>query len=96
MENNGTVKNVFDTRPEGTKKTGRPKLRWGDGVSQDIRAPGMKSWRNVVMNREDWLKLLKKARVHTGLSSQWSWLHFNLQCHFAAHSEYTDCIMLLI
>jgi hypothetical protein len=27
MENNGTVKNVFDTRPEGTKKTGRPKLR---------------------------------------------------------------------
>jgi hypothetical protein len=30
-------------------------------------------WRNVTMNREDWLKLLKKTRVHTGLSSQWWW-----------------------
>jgi hypothetical protein len=61
---------VFNTRPEGTKKIGRPKLRWEDGVSQDIRALEVKNWRKVVMNREDWLKLLKKARVHTGLSSR--------------------------
>jgi hypothetical protein len=25
------------------------------------------------MDREDWRKLLKKARAHTGLSSQWWW-----------------------
>jgi hypothetical protein len=35
---NRTVKKVFDTRPEGTRKTGRPKFNWEDGVIQDIRA----------------------------------------------------------
>jgi hypothetical protein len=69
MENNRTVKMVSDTRPEGTRKTGRPKLRLEDGVIQDIRALGMKNSRNVAMNKEYCLKLLK-ARVHTGLSSQ--------------------------
>jgi hypothetical protein len=70
MENNRTVKKVFDTRPEGTRKIGRPKLRWEDGVIQDIRALGVKNWSNVAMDREDWRKLLKKARAHTGLLSQ--------------------------
>jgi hypothetical protein len=41
-----------------------------DGVIQDIRVLGVKNWRNVAMDREDWRKLLKKARAHTGLSSQ--------------------------
>jgi hypothetical protein len=61
---------VFDTRPEGTRKTGEPKLRWENGMIEDIRALGVKNWRNVAMNKEDWLKLLKKGRVHTRLSSQ--------------------------
>jgi hypothetical protein len=36
-ENSRTVKKVSGTRPEGTRKTGRPTLRWEDGVVQDIR-----------------------------------------------------------
>jgi hypothetical protein len=40
------------------------------GVIQDIRVLGVKNWRNVARDREDWRKLLKKARAHTGLSSQ--------------------------
>jgi hypothetical protein len=35
------MKKVFDTRPEGTRKIGRPKMRLEDGVIQDIRALGM-------------------------------------------------------
>jgi hypothetical protein len=31
------------------------------------------SWRNLALNREEWRKLLKKARAHAGLSSQWWW-----------------------
>jgi hypothetical protein len=41
MENSRTVKKVFDTRPEGTRKIRRPKLRWEDGLIQDIRALGV-------------------------------------------------------
>jgi hypothetical protein len=38
MENSGIVKKVFDTRPEGTRKIGRPKLGWEHSVIQDISA----------------------------------------------------------
>jgi hypothetical protein len=50
MENSRAVKKVFDTRPEGTRKNGRPRLTWDDGVIQNIRALGVKNWRNVAMN----------------------------------------------
>jgi hypothetical protein len=46
------------------------KLRWGDSVDQDIRLLGERNWKNLASNREEWRKLLKKARAHTGVSSQ--------------------------
>jgi hypothetical protein len=68
----GQSRRCLGTRPEGTRKIGRPRLRWEDGVIQDIESPGPKNCGNVAVNREGWLELLKKAKVHTGLSSQWS------------------------
>jgi hypothetical protein len=32
VENRRTVKKVFDTRPEGTRKIGRPRMRWEDDM----------------------------------------------------------------
>jgi hypothetical protein len=70
MDNNRTFKKVFNTRPIGIKKIGRPKLRWEDDVIQDIKTLGVKNWRNVAMEKESWQNLLRKARAHVGLSSQ--------------------------
>jgi hypothetical protein len=39
-------------------------------VFQDMRILGVKNWRKVALNRDEWAKLLKKARAHQGLSSQ--------------------------
>jgi hypothetical protein len=39
MDNNRTVKKVFNTKPIGMRKTGRPKLRW-EYVIQDIKTLG--------------------------------------------------------
>jgi hypothetical protein len=64
-----SVKKVFNTSPEGTKKTGRPKLRWEDGVTQDIKVL-VKNLKSLAFNREGLLKFLKKARAHIGLSCQ--------------------------
>jgi hypothetical protein len=47
----------------------QPKLRWEDSVDQDIRILGVKNWKKVALNRDEWAKLLKKARAHQGLSS---------------------------
>jgi hypothetical protein len=48
MDNNRTVK-VFNTKPIGIRKIGRPKLRWEDDVIQDVKTLGVKNWRNVAM-----------------------------------------------
>jgi hypothetical protein len=43
-DNNRTVKKVFNTKPTGIRKIGRPKLRWEDDVIQDIKTSGVKNW----------------------------------------------------
>jgi hypothetical protein len=48
----------------------RPKLRWKDGVLQDIRALDIKNWRDMAKRREEWQRHLWKAKVHPGLSRQ--------------------------
>jgi hypothetical protein len=70
MDNNRTVKKVFNTKPMGIRKIIRPKLRWEDDVIQDIKTLGVKIWRNIAMEKESWQKLLRKARAHVGLSSR--------------------------
>jgi hypothetical protein len=70
MNNNRTFNKVFNTKPIGIRKTGKPKLRWEDDVIQDIKTLEVKNWRNVAMEKERWQKLLRKVRAHVGLLSQ--------------------------
>ena len=37
MNNDRTVKKIFHTKPDGARSVGRPKLRWEDGVDQDMK-----------------------------------------------------------
>jgi hypothetical protein len=67
---NRISKKIFNTEPEGTRKVGRPKLRCEECVCQDIRIMGVKNWRSVAMNREEWRIILRKARAHNGLLCQ--------------------------
>jgi hypothetical protein len=70
MDNNRSVKKVFNTKPTGIRKTGRPKPRQEDDVIEDVKTLGVKNWKNVAMEKESWQKLLRKARAHVGLLSQ--------------------------
>ena len=70
MNSDRTIKIILNTKPDGARSVGRPKLRWEDGVDQDMRILGVKNWKKVALNRDEWAKLLKKARAHQGLSSQ--------------------------
>ena len=69
MTNDRTLKKIFNTKPDGARRGGRPKLRWEDGVDQDMRILEVKNWK-VALDRDEWAKFLKKARAHQGLSSQ--------------------------
>jgi hypothetical protein len=69
MNNDRTLKKIFNTKPDGARSVRRPKMRWEDSVGQDIRILGVKNWKKVALNRDEWVKLLKMARAHQGLSS---------------------------
>jgi hypothetical protein len=51
---------IFNTKPDGARSVGRPKLRWEDGVDQDMRILGVKNWKRVALNRDEWAKLLRR------------------------------------
>ena len=70
MNNNRTLKKIFNTKPDGVRRVGRPKLRWEGGVDQDMRILEVKNWNKVALDIDEWAELLKKARAHQGLLSQ--------------------------
>jgi hypothetical protein len=41
-KNRMIIKKLFNTKPEGTRKVGRPRLRWEECMWQDIRIFGVK------------------------------------------------------
>jgi hypothetical protein len=45
MDQRRGVKQIFDSKPEGRRKVGRPRLRWLDDVDNDLRVMKIKRWR---------------------------------------------------
>jgi hypothetical protein len=53
MSDEITLKKIFNTKPDGTRRVVRPKLRWEDGVPQEMQILGVKRWKNVALNRDE-------------------------------------------
>jgi hypothetical protein len=45
------AKIIINVKPEGRRKRGRPKLRYEDGVENDIEALGKINWKNIARVR---------------------------------------------
>ena len=61
------VKKLTLLRPEGSRRAGRPKLRWFDGVEEDLRTLGSRGWRRRALDRDRWKEVLTAARAQNGL-----------------------------
>jgi hypothetical protein len=46
---------------------GRPKMRWLDDMTMDLRKMGVNEWRNRARNREAWRHIGEEAKSHPGL-----------------------------
>jgi hypothetical protein len=52
-------------KPEGTRRVGRPAIRWMDSV-EDLETVGVRYWRRKSQDRDQWTAFVKEAKVHNG------------------------------
>jgi hypothetical protein len=67
MEENSPCKNINFSQPEGSRKKGRPKLRWLDSVLKDVKLLKVETWWKKALDRNIWGRIIKEAKVHKGL-----------------------------
>ena len=67
MPEENPVKKLTLLRPEGSRRAGRPKLRWLDGVEEDLRSFGIRGWRKRAQDRDRWKEVLTADRAQNGL-----------------------------
>jgi hypothetical protein len=58
VNDNTTIKKIFNTKLNGVRRDGRPKMRWKDGVDQDLRILEVKNWKKFALDRDKWAKFL--------------------------------------
>ncbi|MXP61705.1 hypothetical protein FD744_25325 [Pantoea sp. Taur] len=62
MNNEAIPKKLLTEPLHGTRRRGRPKLRWSDGVEGDAgNVLGVRNWMTAALNRDDWRKLVEEA-----------------------------------
>jgi len=64
MEESNPARKVFESEPGGgSRRRGRPNLRWTDQVRNNITTLGVRNWRQSASRREEWRQLLIEAKT---------------------------------
>ena len=54
-------KNIFIQELEGTRRRGRPRKRWKEEVERDLQVLGVRRWRELVADRENWKDIVRRT-----------------------------------
>jgi hypothetical protein len=67
MQDTAIPKKMLYGKLYATRRRGRPKMRWMDDVSTDLRKMAVSGWRDRARNREAWRRVVEEAKAHPGL-----------------------------
>jgi len=59
-------KKIFTSKPEGSRRKGRPSLRWLEDVGRDLREMKVKRWRQKAVGGEEWASVITEAKAVRG------------------------------
>jgi hypothetical protein len=67
MQDNAIPKKMLYGKLYATKRRGRPKMRWLEDVTMDLRKMGVNEWRDRARDRETWRRIAEETKAHSGL-----------------------------
>jgi len=66
MDQGRTVKKVLESKQEGSRRRGRPRLRWMEDLEKDLLEMKVKRWRQKAVDKEEWASVFKEAKALGG------------------------------
>jgi hypothetical protein len=66
MDQERTVKKISESKVGGSRRRGRPRLRWLEFVEKDVWEMKVERLRQKVVDREEWASVIKEAKALRG------------------------------
>jgi hypothetical protein len=67
MDEKRTPKRILEWKPIGRRLRGRPRKRWIEDTEDVIQIMGIRGWRKLSKESEEWKRITQKAKTHSGL-----------------------------
>jgi hypothetical protein len=67
MDENRTPKRILEWKPTGRRIRGKSRKRWIEDIEDDMQIMGIRGWRKLCKEREEWKRITEKAKTHSGL-----------------------------
>jgi hypothetical protein len=58
---------MLNNKMESNRGRGRPRKTWMQDVREDLEAMKIRGWRQKVLRREEWRRIVEEAKAHPGL-----------------------------
>jgi len=63
MSQGRIVKKIFESKPEGCRRRGSPRMRWLEDVEKNLREMKLKRWRQKAVDGEERASTITEAKA---------------------------------